>query len=168
MGWSFEVQERSRKDFVDSIRSQAHFGPGYTYLDGRAVGNHIWGLVRDESAGRKFITLDLIAKERNGGWGYKGMSEDMGPYHYDCPLSLIERATDPTNDSAREWRQKVIAYHAARAKAGKAEVGRLVWSCGTVYRLLGPLGPRKGWRVLDVNSGVTYRMPAGQLSRALK
>ena len=167
MGWSFEICERSRKDYLERITGPGHFGPGYTPLESRVVGNHVWQLVRIEAANRTFITLDLIAKERNGGWGYKGMSEDMGPYYYDCPLALLNKASEPINESAKEWRVKVLAHHAKKSCKRKPVAGLVIQSGSHQYKLIEPCAPRKGWRVIHTETGVTYRMPAAQLSRAL-
>lgn len=167
MGWSYAYVDIGRKAHIAEIRSAKHFGPDFTPLRGSTVGNHIWQLVRQESANRTFITLDLIAKDRTGGWGYKGMSEDMGPYYYDCPLSLIDAASDPINESARVWREKVREHHAAKAKSKYTRVaGAVVEYGGRQYKLLEPWAPRKGWRVVDVDTGFPYRMNAKQLAQA--
>ena len=166
MGWSFEICERSRKDYLERITGPGHFGPGYTPLESRVVGNHVWQLVRIEAANRTFITLDLIAKERNGGWGYKGMSEDMGPYYYDCPLALLDKASEPINESAKEWRIKVREFHAKKAcKKALIQSGAVVAYGGIAYKLIRPAGPRKGW-VVEHPNGCQLRMNSKQLSMA--
>lgn len=167
MGWSFEMFPRSRKEFIDSLTTQRHFSPDYEPIRARVVGNHVWQLVRQVSANRTFICLDLIAKDRNGGWGYKGLSEDMGPVAVDCPLSLIDAASEPINDYARAWREKVRAYHAKR-KTGKPVAGAVVTYGGNQYKLIEPWAPRKGWKVTSVPYGIEYRMSARQLAKALR
>lgn len=167
MGWSFEVMERSRKDFIESLTGDRHFSEDYKPLEHRVVGNHVWQLVRQVSIGRVFICLDLIAKERGGGWGYKGLSEDMGPYHYDCPLALLDKASEATTESAAAWRIKVREFHAKKSCKRKPVAGLVVKSGSHQYELLEPCAPRKGWRVKDIETGAQYRMPAAQLSRAL-
>jgi len=167
MGWLFEYYDRGRDNFLADITSKSHFGEGYTPIKSRVIGNNVWQAVRHEPTGRVFICLDLIAKDRKGGWGYKGMSEDMGPYRYDCPLSLLALCTEPLNDYSKEWREKVRAYHASRKAMPKPEAGLIVKSGSYEYQLLEKLAPRRGWRVKEVDTGATYRMPAAQLSRAL-
>ncbi len=167
MGWSFNCVDRGRKAFIEDLTSKSHFSEDYTPLASRIVGNHVWQLVRQESIGRTFITLDMIAKERNGGWGYKGISEDMGPYYYDCPLALLDMAGEATTDNGAEWRIKVRELHAKKTSKRKPLAGLIVNSGSHQYELLEPCAPRKGWRVRDTDTGCTYRMPAAQLSRAL-
>lgn len=42
-------------------------------------------------------------------FAYKDMSEDMGPYKYDCPKSIIDLLTPTDSEWANEWRQKCLA-----------------------------------------------------------
>jgi len=167
MGWLFEMYDSGRANFLERLTSRSHFGETCTPLKARVVGNHVWQAVRHEPTGQVFIHLHLIAKDRNGGWGYKDMSEDAGPYCYDCPLSLLALCSEPTSDYAKEWREKVRAYHARRKALPKQVPGLIVKSGSYEYQLLEKLAPRKGWRVKEVDTGATYRMPAAQLSRAL-
>jgi hypothetical protein len=38
-------------------------------------------------------------------FGYKDMSENMGPYSYDCPASILDLLGPPANDYAAKWRE---------------------------------------------------------------
>lgn len=50
-------------------------------------------------------------------WGYKDMTEEMGPCEVDCPLSILALATTPApNNHAHIWREKVRQYWKARAE----------------------------------------------------
>jgi hypothetical protein len=120
--------------------------------------------------GTKFITLDLIAKERGGGWGYKGLDEDWGPYCYDCPLTLLDRADPPATPNATAWRAKVYEY-ADRQKRLKREMQTL--KPGTVivvgpcqYTLLEDLG-RSGWVARDLG-GHNWRLTERFIKSQLK
>ena len=44
--------------------------------------------------------------QKDGCFMIKSMSEDMGPYYYDCPKHVLDKLTAPYNDSAKEWREK--------------------------------------------------------------
>lgn len=167
MGWLFDYHDIGRKAYIEKITSKAHFGEGYTPLMHRAVGNHVWQLVRHEPTGRKFITLDLIAKQKDAGWGYKGLSEDMGPYYYDCPLSLLDAADPPINDTAATWRQAVRDKQAERkAKAERTwGVGMQIRFGGHEYRLHSPAGKRKGWYATGPD-GRLFRFGVSHLAKA--
>lgn len=168
MGWSFNYVDRGRDAHIAELTSQSHFHPECEPLAHRVVGNNVWHLVLHKPTGRKFITLDLIAKERNGGWGYKGLSEDMGPYQVNCPLSLLNQAS-PVEEGgyAHEWRQKVRAYHASRSSKAKPVAGAEITYGDHQYRLVHPYAPRKGWVAMRLSDGCIFRMNARQVSQAL-
>jgi hypothetical protein len=46
-------------------------------------------------------------------FGYKDMTETMGPYHYDCPASILDLLGPPGNEYAANWREALPG--AARA-----------------------------------------------------
>ena len=169
MGWTFSCNDTGRKAHIESLTNQCHFSKGYVPITHRVVGSHVWQLVQRPD-GTKFITLDLIAKERGGGWGYKGMDENWGPYHYDCPTTLLDKADPPATANAEAWRAKVWEY-ADRQKRLKREMKTL--KPGTVivvgprqYTLLEDLG-RSGWRVKD-QGGVYWRLTKRFIKSQLK
>lgn len=157
MGWSFSNNDVGRKAHIESLTKQ--FATGYVSLEHRAVGNHLWQLVIDPE-GRKFITLDLISKERNGGWGNKNMSESAGPYYYDCPLSLLNKADPPTSPYAEAWRAKVRDWAKKQTETTKKlkelEPGSVINTGTDQFKLLNNLG-RSGWRAVDLQ-GVAWRL----------
>lgn len=167
MGWSFAYHDVGRKEHIRHLSSQSRFGSNWEYLKTRVVGNHLWHLARNLNSGRKIIFLDLIAKERGGGWGEKGMSEDCGPNYYDCPLSLLKEASPATEGFAVGWRKQVEAYHAAKKKRTKHAEGDLVRYGGFVYRLMRSFG-RKGWEVRPAEGLIIgpLRMTSRQLGKA--
>ena len=168
MGWSFAMQDTGRKAHIESLTSAKHFSKGYVPITHRVVGNHVWQLVQRPN-GTKYITLDLIAKERGGGWGYKSMDEDWGPYHYKCPTTLLDKADPPATANAEAWRAKVWEY-ADRQKRLKREMqtlkpGSVIAVGPCQYTLLNDLG-RSGWRVKDQGGGywrLTKRFIKSQL-----
>lgn len=169
MGWSFAIQNTGRKAHIESLTSAKHFSPGYIPITHRVVGNHVWQLVQRPN-GAKYITLDLIAKERGGGWGYKGLDEDWGPTHLDCPTTLLDKADPPATPNAEAWRAKVYEC-ADRQKRLKREMQNLkpgsVIAVGPCqYTLLNDLG-RSGWRVKD-QYGAYWRLTKRFIKSQLK
>lgn len=167
MGWLFEWHDCGRAEYLKRITNRDHFATGYTPIAHRVIGSHVWQAVRHEATGEVFIHLDLIAKQRNGGWGYKGMSEEAGPYCYDCPLSLLAMCTEPKHEYARDWREKVRKYHAEKKATPKPAPGLTVTVNDRRYELIEKLAPRRGWKVRDIDYGGLYRMTGKQLNRAL-
>jgi len=168
MGWSFEMIDRGREEFIARVTSQKHYSEGYTPLEYREVGNKIYQLLRVEAQSRVMIALTLIAKHRNGGWGYKGLSEDMFPYEVDCPLSLLNKADPTPSASAQEWRAKVREYHASKKAKIKPSAGMVLFLGGTQYRLDEPhQNARKGWVVTRMTDGARFRARCHQINAAL-
>lgn len=68
-----------------------------------------------------FAGICLTSLEKDGcfDFGYKDMSENYGPYNYDCPASILNLLSPTTDKYALEWRQKCrenIARKAAERK----------------------------------------------------
>lgn len=68
----------------------------------------------------RYIMIDLLRySRRDGCWGYKDMSEEMGPYKHGCPLKYLEMVPCPDSEYARNWRERVREYWANRRLARK-------------------------------------------------
>lgn len=52
-----------------------------------------------------FATVALTAMDK-GWFAIKLMDETCGPYSYDCPKRILDLLDPPSNDWAKEWRQK--------------------------------------------------------------
>jgi len=163
MGWLFGYSG-GRKELLARLADPSRFSTGYKILRSMPVGNNHWYLMESPS-GKKTIGLDLMQSGgREHGWGYKSISEEMGPTEVNCPLWLIDNATAPER-YAYEWRQRVRAHHASK----KARKVALVPGCrvrygGTVYVLEASLG-RRGWNVRSEHGGA-FRMKAHQVASA--
>ena len=169
MGWSFNTNDTGLCAHIESLTSAKHFSPGYVPITHRVVGNHVWQLVQRPD-GTKYITLDLIAKERGGGWGYKNLDEDWGPYHYDCPAALLDKADPPSTANATAWRAKVVEY-ADRQRRLKREMqtlkpGTVIVAGPCQYTLINDLG-RSGWRARD-SGGAYWRLTKRFIKSQLK
>lgn len=169
MGWSFACSPSFKKaDQVAEFRGGNFWAAGIKVLDDAVVGNNYWALL-ERPDGQKTIALNMMrGGGRNEGWGYKGLDETMGPYQFNCPLRLIDAASNPANDNAAEWRKQVREYWARqkerRAGSLKPRAGMVVEYGGKQYVLRAPAGPRRGWQV-DCG-GCLYRMNARQLAQA--
>ena len=130
----------------------------------RTVGNHFWVAANHPKYG-SYIILFLLSKSQ-GDWGYKPISEDMGPFYYTCPLSLLDK-TDGLESvggwagkMSREWREKVREYH--RAKKQVFEPGqKVVHLNGTEFTVVGPYKGRQ-WLVRS-EDGELFRSKAEKL-----
>jgi hypothetical protein len=77
-------------------------------VDTARYGQVIYAAVRS-SDGQEVFGLVLLAKRRNGVLFTKPISEDMGPIENHCPARILDRLTEPGNDTAREWRKRCRA-----------------------------------------------------------
>lgn len=116
MGWLF--CEADKASLVKRIT--------YNYrdhiLDQALVGNVLYLLAKDGDYNT--ILVFLLAADTSfnnipaNKWGYKDMSESMGPAVKTCPKRLLDKST--CNDSyAPEWREECRALHAQKAAENK-------------------------------------------------
>lgn len=78
----------------------------YEIEQSKIVKGNYYALVKDAKVadGRKFIMV--VPFNRYGDdFVYKLLSEGNGPVAYDCPVRMIQRADEPMNDAAKQWRQ---------------------------------------------------------------
>ena len=132
MGWCYANEEGPRKAFIaERLEGWDTDGATAKLLAHADHGSRLWKVYeftykQGERAGQteRFIALDLIAKWRGHGWGYKDMEETMGPCYYDCPLRFLEMVPAPEGEFVQEWRARVREYWAAKAKV-KAKIRSL-------------------------------------------
>lgn len=168
MGWDYFCDPRyGRKEVMAYCNTS--FGEGYELLAHRLVGNHLWQVVRRKRDGIKEIHLCLLKGGGKGsGWGYKSMSESAGPVLHDCPVTLLEMCDPPQSEYAAKWREAVMAWHAKRKAAPKPSVGLIVPYNGKRYQLVEPIGGRKGWVVVELETNQNFRMATQILAAALR
>lgn len=71
-------------------------------------GNHLWAIQEAKQDNHTFIIVFLLARDAEG-WGYKAVSESMGPTAVDCPLKFLKMVPCPDSSYARDWRERVRA-----------------------------------------------------------
>lgn len=129
----------------------------------RTVGANLWTVkeyTSGDGAPARIIVLYLLKGHRDG-WGYKPVSEDMGPCETNCPLALFTIAGPPPEGYAVEWRDRVHAARAAnsakRAAIARFTVGQkvqLVPGCKPKSVTLASLKPLRGYD----DTGRLYRI----------
>jgi hypothetical protein len=131
MGWTYPYGA-TRAQVIDELTREQENANGGVFRTLRKCfrGNTMYALheTGPEGQTRKWIGIYLLQRSQ-GSWGYKDMSEDMHPYYYDCPVSYLDEADEPTSESAKEWRALVRQEAEARA-AKKPKVGE-IWTYGT-------------------------------------
>lgn len=167
MGWSYNCNPSfDKKALIAELTAPNALSPGYTMLRSMIVGNNHW-YTYSSPDGSIAIGLNLMAGGgRIMGWGYKGISEDMGPCEKNCPLSLLNACTEPRG-YAIEWRERVRAYHAAKKTKPAITEGSVIQFGAHCYKLLHrQANPRKGWVAERVSDSARYRMPLSYIAKS--
>ncbi len=134
MGWSFTYGATRRNIIEEVTRGWTHDdGTGSKTIKHCCRGNTLYAVhenTRCNGEVYRFIGVHLLQRSSDG-WGYKSISEDMGPYQTNCPVSYIELAEEmPPSDgmgkNSIEWRAKVRKE--ARLRSRKYTVGQVVES----------------------------------------
>jgi hypothetical protein len=81
-------------------------------IDTVRYGTVIYAAVRSRDE-KEVFGLVLLAERRDSILYTKPISEDMGPAEDRCPARILDLLTEPSNDWAREWRER------CRARLGK-------------------------------------------------
>jgi len=107
-------------------------------LDAARVAGTVYMAIEstDTATGKSFVfaAVILISNTRAHGFGYKDMTETMGPYECACPgriMRLLSPVSDiPDPSYAADWRARVAAHHKAaaelRAKRASLRPGSIV------------------------------------------
>ena len=69
-------------------------------------GNHLWAIQEAKKDNHIFIIVFLLEGNVEG-WGYKEVTESMGPMAVDCPLNFLKKVPCPDSGYARDWRTRV-------------------------------------------------------------
>jgi hypothetical protein len=77
-------------------------------IDTARYGTVIYAAVR-ASDEKQVFGLVLLAERKAGVLYTKPISEDMGPAEDHCPARILDLLTEPSNDYAREWRERCRA-----------------------------------------------------------
>jgi hypothetical protein len=161
MGWSFGWN--SRKELVDYItKSWVSDGVERKCIAKSSNGPHVLWTVWQVGDDDLFIGCHLT-KSYKGDWGYKGMSESMGPAYYGCPLRFLDMVPIPDTSYAEDWRKKVIEYHAQRNKMPK--VGETWTLPGSTLEHVFIVSVRP---LVGVYLGTRYRIPRKMLGEVVK
>jgi len=132
MGWLVNDHGLPYGETVDSHlrKRMCAFVPGSnvrgTILASALVGSTWYAAQRIERASEKpFTTALVVLTTRRGGcFGYKDMSEACGPCEVDCPkriMDLLSPVSDlPHASCAQDWRDRVVARRAEKARQRKA------------------------------------------------
>lgn len=113
MGWLF-TEGQTKADLIAHLTqcdSQLH-------THRKCVrGTTLWAVQEHKDRpGEPFIVAYLMQHERGYGWGYKPVTESMGPAEVSCPVSYLDAVPIADGPHALEWRERVRRHHAAQKR----------------------------------------------------
>jgi len=117
MGWT-HTRGASRKDIIKKVTEQKENESGsWETIAYCSRGNVVWAVLQitkkkdgQPFSSSRFIMCYLLRSDKDFGWGYKDISEDMGPAYYTCPLKYFSLCPDyfiQDYPHAVEWRANV-------------------------------------------------------------
>lgn len=127
MGWTtMAMPEEGARAFLDSLHSWRNDQQSYQVIDSALVGGREYyaAVERIEAAnGDRMvfagIALVHISRRQGEEFGYKSMSEDMGPTANACPLRILNKLTATNHQTSLLWRASCRVAAAHRSTKGK-------------------------------------------------
>lgn len=124
MGWLFmrDLQGYSTpRSYLDSQFTYIRDDHRLTVLASAMVGTTYYAAAeRVESTGdRQVFAIVCLTKTTSGArdgctFGYKDMTEHMGPCESECPAAILDELTDTDSEYAKDWRGRCRAQLARR------------------------------------------------------
>ena len=131
MGWTFKEKPLNVREDLDRSLTWANESGARRVLDSAIVNRTEYYAavewVRPDGTREVWCAVFLLKfhpRARDGlTFGYKDMSEEMGPYAWRCPVRILDALTPTENAHANGWRAKCREYHARRAALPKLAEG---------------------------------------------
>lgn len=116
-GWSRELPDLGYR-IVSKCIAHCYRGSAWKGVLWKVI-EHSWVNLIDGSEARpdeRFIACDLLEYARHyEGWGYKDLSECMGPCEHSCPLGYLVMVPLAKYGGNETWRAGVLAWHEHQA-----------------------------------------------------
>jgi hypothetical protein len=115
MGWSYTRADNLIEE-ENIVRHEFTFvgeNISCTVLDMVKVGNVYYQAVeRINKSGERYVFCGVVLTAHNNSdprfnFGVKTMSEEEGPYYYDCPVKIMKMLSAPEDEGSKEWRKTV-------------------------------------------------------------
>ena len=134
MGWLISHDLTKKQQVAELVKGWEHTNKNgkvvvQACLDHSTRGNTLYGVFEvsvDGVATERYIAIFMLRKDRGYGWGYKDLTEAMGPFQYDCPLKFLKMVPEV---KCEKWRELVRAHHEKRRKRSSETI-----EPGTVFQ----------------------------------
>jgi len=113
MGWWFHNSDYrkpngdiDRKAEMDSVV----IDEGFQLIKSALVGVIYYAAIKDNNSNNVFGFIAITTSDKKNGYnfGYKGIDETMGPFFYNCPISILKLLTPTDNEEAKYWRDMCL------------------------------------------------------------
>lgn len=170
MGWDYhnEMAPYDRRAIC-----RRHIGNGYEVVKDAVVGTTYYAAVKSPHDGSvsALIILTHIDQRSYCNFGMKWLTEYDGPFHCDCPESILKELSPTANSYALEWRAKCREKRQAKRENVllKAPIGsklKVTLKTG-IERIVTKQAPNfqfKSWWLL-VEGALTY-IPRNRVEKA--
>lgn len=170
MGWDYhnEMAPYDRRAIC-----RRHIGNGYEVIKDAMVGTTYYAAVKSPHDGSvsALIILTHIDQRSYCNFGMKWLTEYDGPFHCDCPESILKELSPTANSYALEWRAKCREKRQAKREnvLVKAPIGsklKVTLKTG-IERIVTKQAPNfqfKSWWLL-VEGALTY-IPRNRVEKA--
>lgn len=104
MGWIFNHEQTpiNRREIC-----RKHVSDKYEVLKDALVGSTWYAAIKNKETGEVFASIALTKIDNSDfcNFGVKWMDEECGPYHCDCPESILNLLSPTENEWALRWRK---------------------------------------------------------------
>lgn len=107
---------------------------------------------------RTIFGVVVLTSMRDGMFCYKDMDETMGPFYYDCPMSILKLLTPTKNETANKWRNTCYEKHAK--KQNKTPLNKLPVNTRIEWTL--PYDLSSGWKKGEKMILTKYKRRSGR------
>ena len=120
MGWTFyHVPEWfDRKAEIDEKYNWSEDGVSVRVLKSAMVGSTWYGALRVDNGESVEVTAEVVLTSMTSrdyfNFGYKAMSETVGPGESKCPAGILKMLTPTDSEFAKAWRERCWKYHEAK------------------------------------------------------
>lgn len=109
MGWTSYHATEYQKGKIDRKKEvEKNFNlDDYEVIKSAMYGSTYYAAIKTKETGDVlgYVCLTSVDNKDYYNFAYKGMSEDMGPYAYDCPASILKLLTPTESEYANDWRK---------------------------------------------------------------
>jgi hypothetical protein len=175
MGWTFFHDNRAKPGDIlaRELSDTNDAGAVWSIVDHATRGREWYAVQRVDKPGADpvFYGLVVLFTRKNGEFGYKDMTECMGPYYYNAParlLNMLDKLAPNAPQSAIDWRAKCRATLADKRKPKRKLAPGSIVEFPNVkgqFELIMPNGPRRGWSVRYVGGSMSYTANARQIAQ---